>query len=940
MYMIVDTLFFCKKEKVKHTMKKLSFILGILLFLFSQNLFSQMPSAQGRSVQLSATVENDPAKINLTWKVDAGASKYIVYRKSLEANSWGNPIANLSGSATSYIDENVVVGQGYEYAFFKEDFAPRVDTVCVPSGTQVNFTISDQFGIGLCCSFGLGYYEVKNCDIVQAEGDDFGANDSAVFTTCDDGSGCSDVIVTLKTDMFENSTSWVLSNNLTGEVYLNSGAVGSFVKPRPEYGFIYAGIELPTIEDRGKILLLVENSLTTPLAAEIEELKLDYIKDGWRVIQRAVDATDNPTGVRVMIQNLYATESELKSVFILGHVPIAYSGDIFPDTHFELRGAYPADCFYGEMDGIWTDQTVNNTTANFDIYHNIVGDGRYDQSIIPTGEVELAVGRVDFFDMPSFGSSNQDLIQQYLQKNHSFKMREFQPVRRALIDNNFMQSFAAPAASGFRNFSTMFGADSIFNLDYFSTLENESYLWSYGCGGGSIVSSMGVGNTSDFVTSDLQSVFTMLFGSQFGNWAYPDDFLRAPLASGQTLTNVWAGNPPWTFHHMAMGYNIGYSTLKTQNGNDGLYLGNGAQLVHVALMGDPTLRMHMVEPSAKIAFLPGSDSINLTWDEPMNEDIFGYHIYRADSLDGKFERLNNDVLSDTFYTDTAPLTGENWYMVRTVKLENTASGSYFNLSLGRIDSILFSPAIPLVAGFSSNNQTACVGDTIQFNDNSTGTITNYDWTFAGGNPSTSSLPNPTAMYNFAGAYDVSLTITDATGDATEMKSEYIIIDDLPTADFSYSIDNGTIQIIDNSLNVDIYFWDFGDGITSQTVGDVSHTFDTTGNYIVTLIASNNCGPDTFETTVNITITSLENPNEWDEISIFPNPTNDFLRIDFGKKQSEESSIQLFNSLGQIVFSQKVKNVMEEIDVLNFAKGIYFIKIMDGKSEMVEWIVVN
>ena len=173
-----------------------------------------------------------------------------------------------------------------------------------------------------------------------------------------------------------------------------------------------------------------------------------------------------------------------------------------------------------------------------------------------------------------------------------------------------------------------------------------------------------------------------------------------------------------------------------------------------------------------------------------------------------------------------------------------------------------------------------------------------------------------------------------------MKSEYIIIDDLPTADFSYSIDNGTIQIIDNSLNVDIYFWDFGDGITSQTVGDVSHTFDTTGNYIVTLIASNNCGPDTFETTVNITITSLENPNEWDEISIFPNPTNDFLRIDFGKKQSEESSIQLFNSLGQIVFSQKVKNVMEEIDVLNFAKGIYFIKIMDGKSEMVEWIVVN
>lgn len=921
-------------------MKKILTILGILTWLIPVNLFAQMPSAEERSVQLSATVENDPPKINLTWKEDAGASQYIVYRKSLEANSWGNPIANLPGSATSFTDENVEVGVGYEYAFFKEDFAPRIDTICVPSGTEVNFTISDMYGIGLCCSFGLGSYEVKNCDVVQASGDDFGMNDSAVFTTCDDGMGCSEVIVTLKTDMFENSTSWILKNNQTGEVYLTSGAVGSFIKPRPEYGFIYAGIDLPAIEDRGKILLLVENSLVTPLATEIEELKMDYIKDGWQVIQREVASTYNPTDIRTMIQNLYATESELKSIFILGHVPIAYSGDIFPDTHFELRGAYPADCFYGEMDGTWTDQTVNNTTANFAIYHNVVGDGRFDQSIIPTGEVELAVGRVDFFDMPSFGSSNQDLIQQYLQKNHSFKMREFQPVRRALIDNNFNQSFAAPAASGFRNFSTMFGADSIFNLDYFSTMENESYLWSYGCGGGSIVSSMGVGTTSDFASSNLQNVFTMLFGSQFGNWAYPDDFLRAPLASGQTLTNVWAGNPPWTFHHMSMGYPIGYSTLKTQNGNDGLYLGNGAQLVHVALMGDPTLRMHMVEPSTKITFLPGPDSINLTWDEPMNEDIYGYHIYRADSLYGKFERLNNDVLTDTFFTDLDPLTGENWYMVRTVKLEQTASGTYFNLSLGRIDSMFFSPAIPLVAAFSTDEQEGCVGDEIQFNDTSSGTITSYDWAFPGGTPASSDLQNPTINYDVAGTYDVSLTITDVFGTATEMKNSYITIKDLPTSNFGYTLDNGTIQIVDNSVDADLYFWDFGDGTTSQIAGDISHTYDSSGTYTVSLISSNSCGSDTFETTINVTITSLQNPNYWNEVSIFPNPTNDLLRIDFGKKQNTESQIQLFNALGQIVYVQKVQKIIEEIEVANFPRGIYFVKIMDKKSELVKRIVVN
>ena len=51
----------------------------------------------------------------------------------------------------------------------------------------------------------------------------------------------------------------------------------------------------------------------------------------------------------------------------------------------------------------------------------------------------------------------------------------------------------------------------------------------------------------------LQSVFTFLFGSYFGDWDSPDNFLRAALASGTILSNAWSGRPLWSMHYMAMG---------------------------------------------------------------------------------------------------------------------------------------------------------------------------------------------------------------------------------------------------------------------------------------------------------------------------------------------------------------------------------------------------
>jgi len=667
-----------------------------LLVLFSCltpfQAFSQQTPLQ-RSVLLSAQTQESPTTIQLNWEEDLTASYYKVYRKKPDSTSWGIPLAVLPANSTFYLDQTVEIGETYEYAVFKKEFDQVIDTICVAPGAELKFTVTDMYGIGLCCSFGFGSFEVEACDSVYASGDDFGWTTSSVFSVCDNGDSCVNVIVRISPDLFPNSTSWILEDNQSGQMIARSGEVGEYIDLRPAYGYMLSGIKVPPIEKRGTLLLLVEDRLEAPLTAEIIRLELDLITDGWKVIRRSVNAQDPVTAVRSLIQGIDQQSPDLEALFILGHVPVPYSGDIYPDTHTEHRGAWAADTYYGELNGNWTDDRIDRSTAFFAYNHNVPGDGKFDQDSIPSA-MELQVGRVDFHNMPAFADNDIELTRKYLQKNHLFRNGGIAVQRRALIDDNFGVAFGAPAASGWRNFSVMFGPENIDELDFFTTLRNENYLWSYGCGPGTHISSAGVGSTDEYAADSLLTVFSMNFGSQFGDWDNVNNYLRAPLASGLTLTNCWAGNPPWSLHHMALGHHIGHSARLTQNSADGVYL-NGPQLVHTALMGDPSLRMHTVRPVDVLLTNSTGQAVELRWPASSEPNIAGYHIYRASSLRGDFERITTTAVTATEYVDTNPLDSNNVYMLRVMKLETSASGSYYNLSQGRVDSLEFERIVGL-----------------------------------------------------------------------------------------------------------------------------------------------------------------------------------------------------------------------------------------------------
>ena len=82
--------------------------------------------------------------------------------------------------------------------------------------------------------------------------------------------------------------------------------------------------------------------------------------------------------------------------------------------------------------------------------------------------------------------------------------------------------------------------------------------------------------------------------------------------------------------------------------------------------------------------------------------------------------------------------------------------------------------IGIKANFTASDTTPTTGDTVNFTDTSTGTPTSWSWTFAGGTPASSTLQNPSVVYNSAGTFDVSLTASKVGSTDTETKLNYIV----------------------------------------------------------------------------------------------------------------------------------------------------------------------
>lgn len=152
-----------------------------------------------------------------------------------------------------------------------------------------------------------------------------------------------------------------------------------------------------------------------------------------------------------------------------------------------------------------------------------------------------------------------------------------------------------------------------------------------------------------------------------------------------------------------------------------------------------------------------------------------------------------------------------------------------------------------VANFTAAPLAGCSPLIVNFQDLSTGTPTSWNWNFGNGN--TSTLQNPVASYFTPGTYTITLTVTNAGGSNTLIRTNYITVYEPPTVNFSASITAGCfplrVQLTDLSAagagnNNISWDWDFGNGQTSNLQNPVV-TYTTAGIYNVTLRVTNDKG---------------------------------------------------------------------------------------------------
>lgn len=483
------------------------------------------------------------------------------------------------------------------------------------------------------------------------------------------------------------------------------------------YGFQYlnGGWQVPLRDQRGNVILLCESGITNALVTELATLVSDLRGDGYRVFRHDIAAVDVPTNglpgtwftavtnTKALIVADYNTApSDDWTIFIVGHVPIPYSGDTSPGFHADNVGAHPADWYYADTNAAaWTDSTVNDTTSDFPDAHNIPGDGKFDQDQPPTTP-ELRLGRIDLRNMPAFGLTEVQLLSQYLNRAHQWRHKQFTVRDRALVGTN--SSVTVPPYEVYGTYAGLFGNGTNYDVaNWLTTATNpaNSYLMASSHGNGLYTQDLLLGHTTNFAASSLYSVFNSHYGSYFGDWdsaIHSNDVALAPLATVGYTLGVYHREQQVNMNPSSMGepyaddlwfqaasFFTGSSAWYVQLGN---WFTNGSTFLnplrvrnYTSYMGDPMLRIRQVAPPTNVVITPsGNDSI-VTW-TASSDATHGYHVYRAPTSDlNAFTRLTTSPTTSP-YTDAGAASGAYTYMVRTVKLEQSDSRSYFAASQG------------------------------------------------------------------------------------------------------------------------------------------------------------------------------------------------------------------------------------------------------------------
>lgn len=248
---------------------------------------------------------------------------------------------------------------------------------------------------------------------------------------------------------------------------------------------------------------------------------------------------------------------------------------------------------------------------------------------------------------------------------------------------------------------------------------------------------------------------------------------------------------------------------------------------------------------------------------------------------------------------------------------------------------------PPTAGFIGVPTVGLPPLSVSFTDMSADSVSTWSWDFGDGSVST--IQNPGHIYQSAGIYTVSLTVSGPGGSDTETKTDYITVTTIPPplADFSGDPTSGYFPLLVNFSDLstgDItdWKWYFGDGNTS-TQQHPQNTYQNSGNYTVSLTLTGPGGTDSIAKEGFITVLVGVEEVSTENLKIYPNPCTEFLIINSVKPVR---SISMADLIGNIVFDEELQcpaPCEKKISMLDMNPGIFICRIVmeDGKLVLIK-----
>jgi hypothetical protein len=364
-------------------------------------------------------------------------------------------------------------------------------------------------------------------------------------------------------------------------------------------------------------------------------------------------------------------------------------------------------------------------------------------------------------------------------------------------------------------------------------------------------------------------------------------------------------------------------------------------------------------------------------------------LYAIDTMDGKLYKANR--FKWQFVPDQVTYINGSRSDQKTIFVKFNKTGKY-TISLKawnsadstasiddtvKLDYIVVQNA-PVFVDFVSNNLKPKIGqlDTLIAVDAKNGNpfaANKYNWKF---NPDNVTFMNgtnaeskqPLVKFNQTGRYTISLTAwnsfdsTATLNDNTKM--DYISVMDAPVF-LNFKAHNlypkvdevDTFIALDslngNPFNANRYQWNFLPANiiyvngTSQNMQTIQVKFASAGKYQVTLSGWNSAdSAATFNEIYKvdyitvfdsfITIKKLSNTNT--SVDIYPNPCDGILNFYFKEGTAPNTSIQVFNCLGQLSTEiNKIEKNFQSIDLSNQPNGIYTVKVKIDNRQLIQKI---